>query len=265
MIVTKMPANSFATSRIGSHEKPLASRFVRRQPKRGQCDQHEHGITQDVLQRDLGAIDVERDAGFPDRRAEDGRDDECDQREVDEAVDLNGDRLVAARGFVAREPCVEREEHHEEWRGHDERLKPDMFQRPEEFHAAQEADEQRRIAERRERAADIGDQDDEKDHNVDIVSAAFVRLEQRADQDHGGAGGADGAGDQCADRKQRRVDQRRAAQIAGDENAARRDVEREQQDDEGEIFGQGRVHEGGGSRRHAVERGECREGQHAPQ
>ena len=74
-----------------------------------------------------------------------------------------------------------------------------MLRGPEEGDAAQEADEQRRIAERGERAADIGDQDDEEDDDMSIVRAPGIGADQRADQDHGGAGGADQAGDRRAE------------------------------------------------------------------
>ena len=45
----------------------------------------------------------------------------------------------------------------------------------------QEADEQRRIAERRQRAADIGDQEDEEHHDMHVVHAraALARISGR--------------------------------------------------------------------------------------
>ena len=47
------------------------------------------------------------------------------------------------------------------------------------------------------------------------------------------------------------IDQRRAADVAGDQDAAGDGVEREQQHDEAEIFGEHRVHEGRERGRHA--------------
>ena len=135
---------------------------------------------------------------------------------------------------------------------------------PEEIDAAQEADEQRRIAERGERAADIGDQDDEEHDDVHVVEPRRIGAQQRADQDHGRAGGADDARDQRAEGEDRGVDERRAAQIAGHQNAAGDHVEREQQHDEAQIFAEHRVHEGGDRRRHAVERRQRRERQRRP-
>ena len=63
--------------------------------------------------------------------------------------------------------------------------------RPEERHAVQEAEEERRIAERRQRAADVRDQEDEEDERVGAVAARAVGPQQRADSDHRGAGRSD--------------------------------------------------------------------------
>ena len=120
------------------------------------------------------------------------------------------------------------QKHGQHQRGDDRGLQPEVPRGPEEVDAAQEADEQRRIAERRERAAHIGDQDDEEHDHMRAVPAPRVGADHRADQDHGGAGGADDAGDAGAERKQCGVDQRRAAQAARHEDAARDGVEREQ-------------------------------------
>jgi hypothetical protein len=49
---------------------------------------------------------------------------------------------------------------------------------------------------------------------VSIVEARGVGGKQRPDQDHGGAGGADDAGDRGAKRQDRGIDEGRAAQIA---------------------------------------------------
>ena len=49
-----------------------------------------------------------------------------------------------------------------------------MLHRPHKIHAFQEAQKQRRIAQRREAAADIGHQKDEKHHHVHAVFAVIV-------------------------------------------------------------------------------------------
>ena len=68
-----------------------------------------------------------------------------------------------------------------------------------------------------------------------------VGADQRPDQDHRGAGGADEAREDRADREQAGIDQRRAMDVAGDQDAAGDREERKQQDDEGNIFEQHRV------------------------
>ena len=93
--------------------------------------------------------------------------------------------------------------------GDDRRLVGEVRGGPEEIDAAQEADEQRRIAERRQRAADIGDQEDEENDDVDVVRARGIGADQRPDQDHGGAGGADDARHRGAEQQDAGIDQRR--------------------------------------------------------
>ena len=141
---------------------------------------------------------------------------------------------------------------------------PEMGRGPEEIDAVQEADEQRRVAQRRQRAADIGDQDDEEHHHMHVVETAGVGAQQRPHQDHRRAGGADDAGDRGAEHQDRGVDERRAAQASGDENSARDHVEREQQDDEAHVFAEQRMDERGKRRRQVVERRHRHDGQRAP-
>ena len=78
-----------------------------------------------------------------------------------------------------------------------------FVRRPEEIDAAQEAEEERRIAEGRERAADIRHEEDEEHHHVDVVPAVVVGAHDRPDHHDGRAGGADEAGQHRADREQR--------------------------------------------------------------
>src|SRR5207247_7093110 len=59
---------------------------------------------------------------------------------------------------------------------------------PEERHAVEEAQEERRIAEGGERAADVGDEKDEEHQRVSPVPARAVGAQERADEEHGGAG-----------------------------------------------------------------------------
>ena len=54
----------------------------------------------------------------------------------------------------------------------------------------QEAEEQRRIAERRQRAADVRHQEDEEHEDMDLVPPVVIGADHRADQQHRGAGRA---------------------------------------------------------------------------
>ena len=128
----------------------------------------------------------------------------------------------------------------------------------------QETDEQRRIAERRERAADIGNQKDEKDDHMDVAEPRGIGAQERADQDHGRAGSADHAGDQGAEGEHCRVDERRAAQLSRQQNAAGNHVERKQEHDEAQILTQQRVRESRRRRRRAVYRGKREKRKRAP-
>ena len=79
-----------------------------------------------------------------------------------------------------------------------------LLRGPEEVHALEEAEEQRRIAQRRERAADVRHDEDEEHDHVRLVAAVVVGADQRADQQHRGAGGAHQARQHRADRQDRR-------------------------------------------------------------
>jgi hypothetical protein len=139
-----------------------------------------------------------------------------------------------------------------------------MAHRPEEVDAAQEADEQRGIAQRGEGPADIGDQNDEEDDHMRVARPSRVRPDQRANKDHRRAGGADDARDRGSEGHQGGVDDWRAAHRAGDKDTARDRVEREQEQDEAQIFDQHRVQESGDHHRHAVEQSDRHERQHGP-
>ncbi len=114
---------------------------------------------------------------------------------------------------------------------------------PEEGHAVQETEEERRVAERRQRAADVADQEDEEGHHVHLPPAPGVGAQHGPDHHHRGAGGADPGGEQGADQQHQRVDGRRAAQRAAHVDAARDGEQRPEQDDEGDVVDQHDVEE----------------------
>ena len=97
-----------------------------------------------------------------------------------------------------------------------------------------------------------------------IACARDIGPDQRTDQDHGGAGGADHTRDRGPESEDAHVDPRRAAKIAGHENAAGDDIEREQQDDEAEIFGDRGVNERRQGGLPAERRRQWQQGQDSP-
>ena len=157
-------------------------------------------------------------------------------------------------------------EHRQQQPGNDERSgSRDVCVGPEEIDTVQKADEERRIAERTQCAADIGDQNDEKDKDVNVVSAARYW--------RGSAAGSESwthpwcrrywpspyRARGCA-----ALFQRRAPDVAADENATCDGVEGEQQHDEAQIFAQHRMHEGREHRLAAAKPRDRRQRQRGP-
>ena len=114
-------------------------------------------------------------------------------------------------------------------------------ERPGEFDAFQVSEKQGWIANRQQASAAIADNKDKENDGVVDVFALFVRLQQRANQQHCRSGGADEAGQQSADGHERGVGERVGLQIAFDANPAGDRIEAKQQDDERDILGQDRV------------------------
>lgn len=110
--------------------------------------------------------------------------------------------------------------------------------RPEEVHAAQEPQEQRRISQRGERAADVGHQKDEEDDDVRVVPPVVIGAEDRPDHDHRGAGRADDARNQGAQSEQQRIQNRGAVKIAAHHDSAGHGEQSEEQQNEGDVFEQ---------------------------
>ena len=81
-----------------------------------------------------------------------------------------------------------------------------VLYRPHEVHAFQETQEQRRVAQRCEAAADVGHQKDKENHDVHVVFAVVVCFQQRANHQHGSSGGAHDGGEQGADGQKRGVE-----------------------------------------------------------
>jgi hypothetical protein len=122
-------------------------------------------------------------------------------------------------------------EDHQQRAVHHQPLRPQP-ERPLERHAFQIAEEQRRVAERREQSPAVGDDEDEEDDDVRHPLARRIGAEQWADEQRRRARGPDHARERGADRQDPGVLQRRARQRAPHVDAAGDDEERRQQRDE---------------------------------
>ena len=166
--------------------------------------------------------------------------------------------------FSAKAPSINYAEDRKQQAADDGRLPPKVPGCPEEVDTVEEADKQRRVAKRTEGAADIGDQNDEKDHHMRIVWPRNIRADQRPNQDHRRACGADDARHHRAEPEDDSVVPGRAPDVTADENAARHGIKREQKNDEAEILRQHGVNEHRRHRRAASEPSERGQRQYRP-
>jgi len=84
---------------------------------------------------------------------------------------------------TAEIPCIEHPEHDQQQTHRQRPGLPAVLDHPPERHAAQEAQEQRRIADGREAAADIADHKDEE-YDVEAGDAVLVHFDPWTDQQH---------------------------------------------------------------------------------
>ncbi len=183
---------------------------------------------------------------------------------------LHADRRVRRRielhhAFLAllreKEPIDEPEDGEEDGRDR-QRRQEHRLRRPEEVDALQESQEQRRIAERRQRAADVGHQEDEEHHHMRAVLPVVVGPKQRPYQDHGGARRAHHARQGGPRREKSDIHRRTAVQIAADVDSAGDGEQGQQQDDERQKLDEQRVNDLAQREVHAEA---CRERDHERQ
>ena len=109
---------------------------------------------------------------------------------------------------------------------------------PEKVDPFEVAEKQGRVADREEQAAAVADDEDEEHERVGDMLAFLVRLQERTDQKHGGAGRADEARHRCPEGEEGGVGCRRGDEIPLDPHAAGDDIEGEEEGDEGDVFGE---------------------------
>ena len=147
------------------------------------------------------------------------RDDAGNQIDIDPAPNAYDRRLGSVvrydvRVLPAVVPNVDRQEYSKNYGDDAGSGGEQMLHRPKEVDAVQEADKQWRVAERGERAPDIGDQEYGEHQHMRFVLATFICPDQRPHHDHSGASGADEACQDGAEKKHASIAGGRAVQIA---------------------------------------------------
>ena len=72
---------------------------ARRQRKRDETDRDQRAVAQNVLQGEMGAENIERNAGPPDTAEEDRADGGTDERDIGEATHTHRRRRATVRDF----------------------------------------------------------------------------------------------------------------------------------------------------------------------
>ena len=251
MMPTKMPANRMATSRIGSQVKPLASRCSSGvSQSESERDEHQRGIaqrrsaTRPWCRRCRRRCRASRCADTRIAAMMSG-----DQREIDRRPRTR-DRRPAVRGRRSWSRCAKA-------RVSSAKKIASTSTATISVCSQRCCAVQKKSTPRRKPTNSGGSPSGvsappilatrkmKKTTTCALCARAGVGADQRPDQDHGGAGGADELAMAVPKARIATLVARRAAQIAGDQDAAGDDVEREQQHDEAQIFGERGVHEGG--------------------
>lgn len=127
---------------------------------------------------------------------------------------------------------IENEQKNDGIRHHDR----EEAETPRERNALHESHQKRRVADRGETSSDVGNQEDEEDHDMMPAGAPGVHLDDRTDHQHAGSGCADKTGQQRSDQKQKNVNARRAREIAFKADISGYAEQAEQKNDKGQII-----------------------------
>ena len=139
-----------------------------------------------------------------------------------------------------------------------------MFGRPEEVNATQETQEQGRIAQRSEAAADIGHQEDEENKGVHAVFAVLIGFEQRTNDEHGRTGRSHHIGKQRTRKQKGRIHHRRSLERRTNMNAACHHKQSTHKDNERNVVTDNGVRDGAGGNRAAIDRKKRHSAQQGP-
>ena len=110
------------------------------------------------------------------------------------------------------------------------------MQRPKKWNSPEISQKERGIADRQERAADVGGEKDEEDNGVCDARATAVGVEQQSNEQHARAGGSKEARKQGSAGKDHRVYLWSRRELAAQHDAARNDIERTKQHHERDVL-----------------------------
>ena len=184
---------------------------------------------------------IDFNVGLPDAAHQHGTDDNGQIDQIDATVDTKGllfDRIGIKRAFghfLLKEVGVNGKINREQNRERHQKRQDQMLRRPEERHSAQEAQEQRRIAQGRQTAADVGYDEDEEHEGVHLVATAFVGGQQRTNQQHGSTGRTHKVGDKGAHKEDAGIDDRTTDEATANVNAAGHDKESADEQNKGHV------------------------------
>jgi len=207
-------------------------------PERERKGDHRH--VQELTQ----VREADRLAGARERPRKDGGDDHAAEEDhVQHPHQADGHVLGAVGGrHTRRLAAVGADlEHGVDGKRETHRHSPveDQAERPEEVDAAQKAEEEGRVADRRQEPAHVADDEDEEDDRVPHVRALGVGAQHGADEEHRRARRADEVGEHGADGEEEDVVARRRQRIAGHVHAAGDREQRREQQDERDVLVQG--------------------------
>lgn len=203
-----------------------------------QCERERGQNDKDHL-ADEGEVDgFARTAKGPGEQHRDGN--QGKEQEIDVALQSHGDVVLhvhppAGRGLLAVVVELDGQVHRKHQSNHKQPLGP-QAQGPSEGHTAQEAQEERGVAQRCQEPAHVAHGEDEEDHRVLGMGALGISPQQGPYQHHGGAHRADEAGQHRANGKKGEVGLRGGDQVPGEVDAAGDGEEGEQEDDKRHVF-----------------------------
>ena len=166
----------------------------------------------------LDGVDV-NGRGEGDGGNDDGEEDEVERALEAERLDLGVVVVHGLGGLPGVVAGVQGEVAHQQ-HDVDEEVLAQQVEGPGEVNAAQEAQEQGRVAQGREQTAAVGHDEDRVQHRVHPVAALLIGGQQGPDEEHGGTGGAHEGGDDPADGQEDRVVAGRGSDVALEEDAS---------------------------------------------